>query len=414
VKSRLYLIALTACVAPQELQLALQRTEVTIAMAHRVYAPLCTPETIAHAETSLDFAKIELHQGNLRRAQEHINEAYGASVDALAVSTPCGGADRDLDGVPDIVDACPDEAEDRDGDQDEDGCRDMDPAGDDDGDGILNFDDGCVLEPEDFDGHNDDDGCPETSEDSDGDGIVDAVDACRMAAEDVDQFEDGDGCPDPDNDEDLIPDFRDTCPMAAEDMDGWYDDDGCPDPDNDSDGVPDVRDDCPNEEGVRERQGCPAQDLDLDGVADHNDQCPEQPETRNNYLDEDGCPDTPPELVQVTQQRVLPKENVRFRTGQALLDASSYRLLDNIAKVLTDATTMRLRIEGHTDSEGGERTNLELSRERALAVRSYLVDQGIDPARLEADGFGETRPIDTNRTSRGRSKNRRVEFHIIR
>jgi outer membrane protein OmpA-like peptidoglycan-associated protein len=111
---------------------------------------------------------------------------------------------------------------------------------------------------------------------------------------------------------------------------------------------------------------------------------------------------------------VLPKENVRFRTGQDLLDGSSYRLLDSIAQVLVDAPTMRLRIEGHTDSEGGERTNLALSQDRALAVRTYLVGQGIEPTRLEADGFGETRPIDTNRTSRGRSKNRRVEFHIIR
>ena len=412
--SRLFLLVLVACVSPQELQMAMQRTEMTIALAHRVYAPLCSPESIAHAETSLDFAKIELHQGNLNRAQDHINQAYTASVNALELSTPCGGADADRDGIPDIVDACPDEPEDYDGDQDDDGCRDIDPAGDDDGDGILNFDDGCVMEPEDFDGHNDDDGCPETSEDSDGDGIVDEVDACRMAAEDIDQFEDGDGCPDPDNDLDGILDFRDSCPLAAEDLDGWYDDDGCPDPDNDNDGVPDVRDDCPNEEGVRERQGCPAADLDLDGVADHNDLCPDQPETRNGYLDEDGCPDTPPQLVQVTQQRVMPKENVRFRTGKALLDASSYRLLDNIVQVLVDSKTMRLRIEGHTDSEGGESTNLELSRERAVSVRKYLMDQGVDGSRLVAEGYGETRPLDTNRTPRGRAKNRRVEFHILR
>ena len=155
-------------------------------------------------------------------------------------------------------------------------------------------------------------------------------------------------------------------------------------------------------------------DRDGDGVGDDNDRCPNEPETRNDYLDEDGCPDIAPSLVRVTRQRVLPKQNVLFRTGQAIIDTSSFGLLNDILQVLQDAPDMRLRIEGHTDSEGGEATNLELSRERAVAVRKYLVKEGIDPERLIASGFGETRPIDTNRTPRGRSVNRRVEFHIIK
>jgi len=413
-RSSLLFFMIAGCIVPQELEVTLQRTEDTISQAHRLYAPLCTPAAIARAETGLDFARIELHEGTLQRAEEHLDQAYADAMYALEISTICGGADRDSDTIPDIVDRCPDEPEDLDGDRDEDGCKDYDPTGDDDGDGILNIDDGCMSEPEDFDGHNDHDGCPETSDDSDGDSIVDAIDECPYEPEDLDQFQDGDGCPDLDNDEDGILDLRDVCPYAAEDLDGWYDDDGCPDPDNDEDGIPDSSDACPNEPGVRSEDGCPALDSDGDGVGDDNDRCPNEPETRNDYLDEDGCPDVAPSLVRVTRQRVLPKQNVLFRTGQAIIETTSFGLLDDILQVLQDAPDMRLRIEGHTDSEGGEATNLELSRERAVSVRKYLVQEGIDPDRLIANGFGETRPIDTNRTPRGRSVNRRVEFHIIK
>lgn len=398
---------------PRAVQETLDKTEETLVMAHKVYAPLCAPEELALAQSGADFTRIELSQGYVGRAHEHVEEAYTMALAALEKATPCGGVDRDRDTIPDIVDMCPDEPEDFDGDNDEDGCRDIDPYGDQDGDGIINMEDGCIDDPEDFDGDNDDDGCPETSEDSDGDGLINAVDQCPSQAEDLDGFKDSDGCPDPDNDADNVPDFRDACAMIAEDLDDWEDEDGCPDPDNDFDGIPDVHDECPNQPGDRARNGCPSTDSDNDGIADANDRCPEEPETVNQYLDDDGCPDTAPTRVHVTKTRVEIKETIQFRTGSATLLPASFPVLDDVYQVLTDAPNMRLRVEGHTDSEGGDDSNMRLSIERAQSVKVYLESKGLATSRLAAQGFGETKPLDTNRTPEGRAKNRRVEFHIL-
>jgi len=100
-------------------------------------------------------------------------------------------------------------------------------AGDADHDGIPNDVDRCPDEPEDKDGFQDDDGCPDL--DNDGDGIPDAKDKCPNEAEDKDGFEDDDGCPDLDNDKDGIPDRSDRCPNQAETINGVDDEDGCPD-----------------------------------------------------------------------------------------------------------------------------------------------------------------------------------------
>ena len=134
-----------------------------------------------------------------------------------------GRNDRDGDGVPDSLDACPDEPEDKDGFQDEDGCPDLDN----DGDGIPDHEDQCPNDPEDKDGFQDTDGCPE--HDNDSDGIPDSLDRCPNEAEDKDGFEDDDGCPDPDNDGDGIPDKDDKCPNDPETVNGFEDEDGCPD-----------------------------------------------------------------------------------------------------------------------------------------------------------------------------------------
>ena len=410
----LVLLLSAGCVAPLTVKDQLERTQQTVMAAHRVYAPLCAPRELAEAQANLDFTRIELSQGHLRRAADHLSVAETSAVSALAVATPCGGVDQDRDTIPDIVDACDLEPEDFDGENDEDGCRDIEPYGDEDGDGVINLDDGCVDVAEDFDGDTDEDGCPETSEDSDGDTIANVADRCLNDAEDRDGFEDTDGCPDPDNDGDRILDLVDVCALAAEDLDDWDDEDGCPDPDNDADGIPDVHDRCPNTAGDREREGCPLEDRDKDGVADAADLCVDVPETANGYLDEDGCPDASPSGIKVTNSRVQISETIQFESGEARLLATSYPLLDTVVQVLVDAPWLKLRIEGHTDGEASDESNLALSEQRALTVRKYLQGKGIDAARLESVGYGETRPVDTNRTEMGRARNRRVEFHIIR
>ena len=133
------------------------------------------------------------------------------------------------------------------------------PDQDSDGDGIPDSIDKCPNEPEDKDMFEDDDGCPDP--DNDHDGIPDALDKCPLDPEDKDGFQDEDGCPDKDNDGDGIPDKLDKCPNEPEDKDGFEDLDGCPDPDNDHDGIPDVKDKCPNEpetiNGFQDEDGCP-------------------------------------------------------------------------------------------------------------------------------------------------------------
>jgi OmpA-OmpF porin, OOP family len=98
---------------------------------------------------------------------------------------------------------------------------------DSDGDGIPDHLDACPNEPENFNGFEDDDGCPET--DLDGDGLVGSQDACPTEPEDFDGFQDQDGCPDLDNDGDGIPDHVDACPDEPETFNGFEDEDGCPD-----------------------------------------------------------------------------------------------------------------------------------------------------------------------------------------
>jgi hypothetical protein len=136
-----------------------------------------------------------------------------------------GAADRDSDGdgIPDSIDKCPNEPEDKDMFEDDDGC----PDPDNDHDGIPDALDKCPLDPEDKDGFQDEDGCPD--KDNDGDGIPDKFDKCPNDPEDKDGFEDLDGCPDPDNDHDGIPDKLDKCPNEPETINGFQDEDGCPD-----------------------------------------------------------------------------------------------------------------------------------------------------------------------------------------
>ena len=131
--------------------------------------------------------------------------------------------DRDGDGIPDDLDKCPDEPEDKDGFQDDDGC----PDPDNDNDGIPDIDDRCPNEP----GVPENQGCPRipVDGDRDGDGIPDSRDKCPDVPEDRDGFEDEDGCPDPDNDKDGIPDVVDKCPNEPETFNGFEDEDGCPD-----------------------------------------------------------------------------------------------------------------------------------------------------------------------------------------
>lgn len=107
------------------------------------------------------------------------------------------------------------------------------------------------------------------------------------------------------------------------------------------------------------------------------------------------------------------KSDVLFSTNSAVLNPGGYSEIDRVATVLMRYPETRISVEGHTDSQGSDAYNQRLSEERALAVKNALVNRGIDPARIQAMGYGETRPIATNDTEAGRQLNRRVDIVIV-
>lgn len=213
--------------------------------------------------------------------------------------------------------------------------------------------------------------------DQDNDGILDENDKCPTVPEDMDGFEDSDGCPDYDNDGDGIFDAQDKCPNEAEDMDGFEDSDGCPDVDNDKDGIPDSQ-----------------------------DKCPTFPETVNGFKDDDGCPDELP--TKISKKMIL--RGVNFKLGSTELTEESYSILDQVYNSLEAFSEVRIEVSGHTDNIGADRYNKILSQDRANSVRNYLISRGVPPNRIIAKGYGEERPIASNRTADGRAENRRVEI----
>lgn len=255
-----------------------------------------------------------------------------------------------------------------------------------DGDGIYDKDDAC---PE-VAGLPEFDGCPDT----DGDGIQDSKDACPTVA----GLAEFDGCPDTDGDG--IPDPKDACPTVA----GIAALGGCPDADGD--GIKDSDDECPNEAGPRANNGCPYEDKDGDGVLDKDDECPELAGTVAN----NGCPEV---SVEVLNQLNLDFKSVLFDYNKATLRSESFATLDNIASIMQEYPTARFLIEGHTDDRGRDEYNLNLSDQRAASVKSYLTGKGIPTSRLESKGFGESRPVASNKTEDGRQQNRRVELSIL-
>lgn len=269
---------------------------------------------------------------------------------ALGITIKFGKQDRDNDGVADKDDKCPDVA----------------------GKPELN-------------------GCP----DADGDGITDAEDSCP----DVFGLKEFNGCPDTDGDG--IADKDDECPEVA----GKAALKGCPDADND--GIADKDDKCPQVAGPKENNGCPWPDTDRDGVLDKDDECPEEAGPASNK----GCPEVTQEVQ--TQLNSFAK-TILFDVGKSTIRPESATVLNNIVNVLNKYKNSKFSVEGYTDTSGNKDKNQRLSEDRAYSVKAYLVDKGINPARLSAKGFGPEKPIASNKTKKGRELNRRVEINLVK
>ncbi|HMJ03964.1 MAG TPA: OmpA family protein [Conexibacter sp.] len=247
---------------------------------------------------------------------------------------------------------------------------------------------------------------PPPPSDTDGDGITDDRDLCKTAAGPA-----PDGCPPPpDADGDGIVDADDKCPNEAGVESADASKRGCPPPppDGDGDGVPDATDKCPAEAGDGP-DGC-LQDSDGDGLFNRDDKCAAEPETKNGYEDEDGCPD---ELPQAVQQFTGAITGISFAANQAKIKPSSFPTLDAAAKVLSEYPALRVEISGHTDSSGKAERNLELSAQRADAVKTYLVGKGVAAERVTTRGAGSNEPAGDDATKEGRAQNRRIEFKLL-
>jgi hypothetical protein len=175
----------------------------------------------------------------------------------------------------------------------------------------------------------------------------------------------------------------DQCPDQAEDFDGFEDTDGCPDPDNDHDGIPDAQDKCPNE-----------------------------PETINGIRDDDGCPDKGDTTIILSPDRIETLDPIQF--AGVKLTKTSLPLLGQVAATLRAHTeVVRLRITVHVQPTDDPDADQAKSNERAQAVRDWLTQFGIAPARLEARGFGGAKPL-VAPDQRGAAKiNDRLELIIL-
>ena len=121
-----------------------------------------------------------------------------------------------------------------------------------------------------------------------------------------------------------------------------------------------------------------------------------------------------PEECEARLQTVQVDNKISFEPGSATIDENSLGLMNRLAEILAECGDLKLEIQGHTDSQGRESMNLELSQARANAVLEELRVRRLLTGNFNAVGYGESLPIESNKTEEGREANRRIEFRLIR
>lgn len=371
-----------------------------------------------------------------------LSKGIGAPVARVLIGVgyePKAVKDADMDGILDAVDACPLDAEDVDAFQDEDGCPELDN----DSDGIADALDKCPLEPEDVDAWEDSDGCKEANAhvrvrifDVQTGKPVDGVAVEVTGPQGVDGKFPGDD----DFEMDLVPGTY----AVTSTLEGWQ-------PLNTTFEVVDgpaveqrftiQKDVVPGTLRVRvtdpDGNAIPTATYSLndsEAKAFGESAKAELSLVPGGYVlmvrAEGFVPSTfpatisegkatnfgvvlQPAKVKITKEKLDIKDKVFFETNKAIIKPESYKLLDEVALILMDRPDIQMmRIEGHTDSRGNDADNLKLSQARAESVRAYFIDKGVEPERLTAVGFGETRPLEPAENAAAWEKNRRVEFYI--
>jgi len=124
-----------------------------------------------------------------------------------------------------------------------------------------------------------------------------------------------------------------------------------------------------------------------------------------------GCPEVSDEAINRLNDYA---KTILFDSNKATFQQRTYPVLEAITAILNEYPSANFSIEGHTDSDGKDAANQTLSENRAAAVKSYLIEKGISSSRLTSKGFGESMPIDTNKTKAGKANNRRVEVKLVK
>ena len=122
----------------------------------------------------------------------------------------------------------------------------------------------------------------------------------------------------------------------------------------------------------------------------------------------------PPRAPKIEAKKITIDQTIHFDFDKYNIRSDASNILNDVAKVMqANPQVHKIRIESHTDAIGTDAYNMKLSQRRANATRDYLIKLGVDPNRLEAVGYGKSRPVATNKTAAGRAMNRRSEFNVI-
>lgn len=227
-----------------------------------------------------------------------------------------------------------------------------------------------------------------------------------------------------DTDGDGIPDSEDACVYTVGVVSSDPKKNGCP-LDSDDDGIPDIEDACPYVKGPRTNDpstnGCPPHvdrppppppplDSDNDGIPDAEDACPKHPGLRHPDPKRNGCPD-----VLVGPNDITVFDKIMFKTNSAEILPESNPILDKVAKALNEhGELLLIEVAGHADERGSEKLNLDLTQARVDSVMVALVARRVAKSRLRAKGYGYYCPREDGHDEAAWSKNRRVEFQIVK